>query len=765
MLEKFVNIKNIGCFRHCNPKGDVSFRKLNLIFAENGRGKTTLCAVLRSLQTGQHEYISERETFGANEAASVQILLGGKIISFSNRAWSANNPEIDIFDSVFVHNSVYAGDYVDHGHKKNLYRVIIGTQGVQLSQRVDSLNEQIHNANTNLNAKRDALLRFVPQGITLEAYLSWQAIANIDAKIKAKSDEIDNQQRALSKADEIQGRGLFSKIQLPLFPSDFTAILSKQITDIIVDAEASVRQQIAQHRMGAQGETWLSQGLGYIANEQCPFCGQGIKDNDLIEAYRSHFNAVYKALKQEVAQLSRRVVDAIGDNSLNTTQQTLSGNLILAEFWRQFVEISIPDFPFDGIQKKYTTLRGLSSALAQQKQQSPTEAVSPNDDFYSALKAVVALQESVEKYNTAVDSCNARINEQKKAVQSAGNINTLQSELANLEARKRRFEANVVQASQQYQSAVQMKTQLEEQKRSVKEQLDQYCEGIIRIYESSINDYLDQFNTGFRIVNTQHNYRGGSPSSQFQIRIGETAVNLGDSRTPSGTPCFKTTLSSGDRSALSLAFFLASLKQDPDIAHKIVVLDDPFTSLDRFRRTCTQQMVRQLKDTAKQVIVLSHDPYFLKLLYDECPVAEVKVLQMSKIGNSTIIGEWDIVSETQSGYLKDHSVLLDFYRDRRGDPRTVVRAIRPFIEGLLRNHFPGHFQPDEWLGNFIDKIRSANPNSGLNHAQADLIEIEAINNYSKKFHHNQNPGADAEPIDSDELHGYVKRTLRLAGGE
>ena len=52
MLEKVVRIDNIGRFRKCAANGDVLFRKLTLIYAENGRGKTTLCAILRSLQSG-----------------------------------------------------------------------------------------------------------------------------------------------------------------------------------------------------------------------------------------------------------------------------------------------------------------------------------------------------------------------------------------------------------------------------------------------------------------------------------------------------------------------------------------------------------------------------------------------------------------------------------------------------------------------------------------------------------------------------------------
>jgi len=215
-----------------------------------------------------------------------------------------------------------------------------------------------------------------------------------------------------------------------------------------------------------------------------------------------------------------------------------------------------------------------------------------------------------------------------------------------------------------------------------------------------------------------------------------------------------------------LAFFLAVLKQDADIERKIVVFDDPFTSLDRFRRTCTQQLIQRLSDSAEQVIVFSHDPLFLKLLSDECPSAStnVKPLQMSKAGDTTVIGDWDVQAEAQSSYMKDFSTLLGFYSERKGDPRAVARTIRPFLEGMLRSHFPGQFQPNDWLGDFIGKIRAANATSGLQHARADLVELEAINGYSKKYHHQQNTNADTESINDDELHGFVKRTLKLVGG-
>jgi wobble nucleotide-excising tRNase len=405
-------------------------------------------------------------------------------------------------------------------------------------------------------------------------------------------------------------------------------------------------------------------------------------------------------------------------------------------------------------------------ALATRKQESPTDTITPEPVFAASLAKVNVMQGLVASYNEAVDAVNSQVNEQKRAVRDGGEITALKKNLAQLAAKKTRFELEVVKACQEYQNALTAKEVLERKKDAARHELDKHCRDLLHEYEQSINRYLDQFNAGFRISNTRHLYTGGTPSSQYQIEINSTALDLGDAQTPAGTPCFRTALSSGDRSALALAFFLALLKQDIDIGRKIVLFDDPFTSLDRFRRTCTQQIIQTFVDSAQQVIVLSHDPYFLKLLADGCPAqgTHVKTLQMSKAGDTTVIGDWDIQAETQNPYLKDYSSLLAFYRDRRGDLRTVARAMRPFLEGMLRSHFPGHFERDAYLGHFIAKIRSADEMSGLYHAKADIEELETINDYSKRYHHSENENADSELINEDELHGFVKRTLRLVGG-
>ena len=95
--------------------------------------------------------------------------------------------------------------------------------------------------------------------------------------------------------------------------------------------------------------------------------------------------------------------------------------------------------------------------------------------------------------------------------------------------------------------------------------------------------------------------------------------------------------------------------------------------------------------------------------------------------------------------------------------RAIAMSIRPLLEGNLRIRFPIEFKSNEWLGDFIDKVRKGASES-LGRMKSQLSELEDINDYCKKFHHDKNPLADIEPIVESELLTYVKRTLNVLQG-
>lgn len=114
------------------------------------------------------------------------------------------------------------------------------------------------------------------------------------------------------------------------------------------------------------------------------------------------------------------------------------------------------------------------------------------------------------------------------------------------------------------------------------------------------------------------------------------------------------------------------------------------------------------------------------------------------------------------GYFQDHSALTAYLQDGSKSLRDIARKIRPVLEGYCRYRFPGQFTDKEWLGDMLGKIKA----KGTDHQLFGILgELESINDYSKKYHHDTNQAkADTEPIDDGELQGFVKLTLNVVGG-
>lgn len=759
MLKKIIKIKNIGKFRDCHASGDVEFRAMTLIYAENGRGKTTLCDILHSLGSGNPEHINGRQTLDCGDEPEVTIRLDADMAIFKDGSWNKTYPDIAVFDMTFVHQNVYAGDYVDHDHKKNLYRVIVGEEGVKLTQAVDDLDSQIRDLNKDISNKRSVAEKYVPKGISLEVFLPLAKDNDIDRKILEAEAEV----AALERSNEISNRKALGTIMLPKLPDNFHDLLGKQLEDVSQDAEALVHEHLKLHTERA-GETWLTKGLDYLKDDTCPFCGQPILGNKLIDAYRIYFGASYLALKEEISSLQSTVATQLGEASLLKLQKTISENETLSVFWKQFMTFQDPTISFeDHLQSPLSALRTVSLTYIQQKVGTPLEPIVPDSDFEDALSQYEEAKLAAKAYNIAVDQVNKLINEKKAKTQS-GNLAEAKKTLECFKAIKQRHEPKASQACRDYQDVVDKKGDLERQKREAKAKLDEYTAKILPKYERRINQLLQMFYAGFRIGGTTRKYIGGTPSTFYQIVIDGISVPLGDAELPLGTASFRNTLSAGDRSTLALAFFLAQMEHDSQLSQKVVVFDDPLTSQDRSRRTCTQQLVCELRASSKQVVVLSHDQGFLKLIWDNVTKSDTKTLQLSRMGQNTIITQWDIEDATRDEYAKNHALLSKYCNFGDGDPRLVAKTIRPLLEHYLRVKFPDQFMPSDWLGDFIDKIRDADEAKPLHGAQVILPELEAINSYSKKYHHDVNDAADTELIDDGELAGYVKRALDLVGG-
>lgn len=755
MLKKFIAIKNVGRFHNSAVAGNPQLAKQTLILGANGFGKTTICAVLRSLQTGEPSHVLGRRTLGVDDIPLVELLLDTGQVRFDGTSWSATKPSLAIFDGVFVADNVHSGEVVDIEHKRNLYRVIIGDEGVRLAAEETELAADSRLKSGEINTVEKAIKAHMPAGMKLDAFLALPTVVDID-------DQIAEQERAVEavrQAAAIRDRAALSLFATPALPEEFASLLSKTIDDVASDAQLLLTGHLAVHGMTAGGESWIAAGIER-ATDTCPFCGQDIRGLELVTAFRAIFSARYKALASEITAMKAEIARAFGEATLARLDAIAVQNNADVEFWGRYCTFVAERLalPAD-ITSAARRLARAASLLLDRKSAAPLEAVPIDNEFTVALEAYNTVTTATQATNAAIRVVNLSIAD-KKASTGAADIKTAEAELARRQAMKTRHGAGVAALCAPYAALVAEKDATDKKKEMARAKLDAHTKTVVKPYERRINQYLTAFNAGFSITETKHAYPSGIATSSYQLVINNTAIDVGDSKTPADRPSFKNTLSAGDRTTLALAFFLAHLERDPAAANKIVVFDDPFNSQDAFRRRQTVHEITKAAGACAQIIVLSHDATFLKQVWDKAPAVNRVALTIADHrtqGSKIMLG--DLERACQGRTVTDIDDLQTYLTTGAGAAVDIIRKMRVVLETYCQTTYPGSFLATDWLGDIVRKIRAG----GLTHpAQALYDELDQINAYTSQYHHGEDM-ADATPdgIDPNELTGFAKRTLRI----
>ena len=295
-----------------------------------------------------------------------------------------------------------------------------------------------------------------------------------------------------------------------------------------------------------------------------------------------------------------------------------------------------------------------------------------------------------------------------------------------------------------------------------KEALEQYRESVFPGYQTAINEYLRRFNAGFRLDQIAAVDTRGGPTCTYNIVINDVPVPVAGGASQAGEPTFRNTLSSGDRNALALAFFFASLDQDPVRTDKIVVIDDPVSSLDDHRSLTTVEEIKKISESTQQVVVLSNSKSFLVQVWDRADRTSRSAAAIVRQGGSTIT-DWDVASDSITEHDRRHRLLREFLDTGTANSREIAESVRPVLEGFLRVAFPKDFPPGTLLGPFIHRCQQKVGSQDEILEAALIQELRELNDYAREFHHETNPTFwQTVVINETQLEGYVKRTLDFA---
>lgn len=740
--------------------------RYNLFFADNGRGKTTLCAVLRSLQTGECKHIIERTTIAPNPLSpEIKISFDDKDVCYKEQQWSDTASNIRIFDINFVTRNVYAGEHVNRDHRVNLLQVIIGEEGVRLNKTITTLTEDISAKTADIKRVEDTIRQNLRKRLQLNDFLNLEECIDIDDSIKVKRIELE----AAEQAEQIEKQSDLIRLNVPSLPENFELILSKVLFDVSTDAKARVEEQIRSHEMHDRGQAWVSEGLDYIRDYTCPFCKQSIKGSSLIEAYNQFFSDSYTSLIKDIDQLEGKVRNVFGEVTIAKLDAIFAKNRENLQFWKSFVTLEVNEVDFENeIARRARKLHNATLVLIESKRKNPLGEISLSSEFQTARKEYQKAADILKSYNNEIVALNDAIVERKEQTKLVS-LADIKKEIGDFELRKLRYSDEMKSLCDKYQLLDSEKRILQNDKDNAKQALDNYVDEIINTYQDTLNEFLFDLGADFSITNSGKKYFGKEPATVYKVVLNDQPnqpIDLGDSSTPLGKPSFRTTLSAGDKSCLALAFFLAQIKLDAEKEKRILVFDDPFSSLDLFRRRCTADFLVKYGKECAQLLLFSHDPYFLNLVRSKLHGNQLHLLKLHRGNNNeTGISPWDIDEEIQSSYFKDYMALSSYLENGAGDSSLddIARKVRPLLEDYLRYRFPSQFPKKETLGIMIKKIREEF--SDTHPMRPYLSKLDSINCFSIPRQHGENSERTLnERIEDNDLRTVVRDTMNIIGG-
>lgn len=755
-IRKIVSLKGIGRFLNYSPRGDVEWGKLTIFYGENGKGKTTLGAILRSLATGDSDIISGRKTIGYDIEPAVNILADGGTLAYANGRWNSQLNTFRIFDQSFVSENIFDGQLVGSTQKRNLYRVIVGVESVRLAAELDSLTKSNSDIQREMTQRGKSIQSFL-QGVSLADFIKYVPADTLSQEI----NDAETQLNSKKAADALLKRAGLDKASLPEPPGGLSAFLALTIADVSGDVERRVREHRQLHHMKPSSEDWLAKGMEFDRSQGCPFCGQSLEGAGLIQLYEAYFSESYQALKQNVIDIGTRVKKVFGETEVATICQQLVGNQDKCLGWIEQAKVSrLPDLDVEVVSGVLAGYREAVLALLRLKAGAPLEIVPMSEDAQAAINSFSRLQDEFGSYNKRIEITNGEI-ASFKALLKALDEKELNARLAKLRCLARRKEAGITEQCNNLIELDKTKRRQEERREVLRVSLDGAGTAFTRKYRQRVNRYLEKFGTSFRIGDVNHNYVGGV-NAKFDIVINDAPISLGDESTPVAKPSFKNTLSAGDKSTLALAFFLAQLEED-DLRERIVVFDDPFTSQDRFRATQTQLEIIRVAGSAAQTVLFSHDAQFAVDVWERSQGRiGTKALRINGIGTDiSTISECDIANLTKASWVAQTETLQRFCNEGIHSgvrAEDAVQKLRPVLEAYCRMTCPTHFKDADMLGTIIGTIEregSAQPLFPL------VGELNDINEFSKRYHHDD--GTITGPLDETELIAFAGRVLRIVG--
>lgn len=626
---KFCKYRFVDKENNIDELREKVFTEFDVFFGENGSGKSSTCDVLKSLSQNQDFEIS------SPTLAELEMHDGtnNHTYKYENGSWSGqvDKNSFLFFDVDFINSNVHTNGVRSNNIQQGAHTQKAGKLIIDLDEKANELKAAIQEKKDKLEKLQDASADFLAKQFSEKDKEFFQTYK--DADDQAKQKKITETQEELKKLEEdlaalqklnakyveikrlsTVGQVVFSNL-LPT-KKVFVELFSRQIKEKAQDqADESIKTHFAKHRRFI--ESAKSEIPENYTRENCPLCMQPLANaTKVIEYYRTAFDQTYENEKKKF--LTDIETAKSGFQTVKTSIASLPAKV--ATVFDTLEKVNT-DFAVQNIYKldEKTEHTGKFGAV------STTEI----DDLLAALESLKKIEREQVDAVKLYDAVAVVVQEVEKSVKDIDNLITEKNKLISdftckysdqskitdeiTQKMQKKAELNDLNDFLKNDKITQIKNQnevLEKQKelsealKKAQEDLKTYLANTIpESVIAKMIEILGKFNLSFTLEHITGNNQTKEYSFSFKIKD-----HKGNERD------MKKGLSEGERQLISLAFFFAVNENLKNKDTKVLIFDDPITSLDAPNLKILAELIYQKVQEFSQVLVFTHHPLFFKYL-------------------------------------------------------------------------------------------------------------------------------------------------------
>lgn len=628
---------------------EAIFGTLNIFFGENWSWKSTICEVFKSIcwhndeQLEWSPYVSceimhEEEIINTNPGtweSFKSYTQEAKKYTLESNSW---NETIDpssmlFFDVDYIHKNIHTHwdrSNTQWSHSQNAWKLII-----ELDENANSLREAINNASELIKTFENShkeLLKYEPTAEDISLYDAYKDLSDeektqkhleIVAKTKEYADKKTHLTDLKSNANNISqipfDNTTFSVFKIPTLEEINELFIRKLPAKSIQNVSEDIKSHFEKHKV------FLSKDDNYkkIINQDdthCPLCSQSLDSvKDVVNYYLEVFDTTYENEKNKHKydigvwiEYFKQVETIWKDLSVVLSAMFDGFENLLKKYWIEWIynlekkneiigEINAINIPSElgQIIEKMNTIWSYQEKTNLDEINSLWTPI--NSFIVQASKVLDTIKKYQQESNTNIEAFKNRYSDIQQIDNELAQIDV---ELKKLNQENDFFLKNIIKVIFDLKNIQWEYALLKKDKKDKDDALTKYLEE--KIPESVTNNMitiLDKFNLSFVLEHVRPSARAGNYTFWFKVK--DKNGNYRD---------LKKWLSEGERQIISLAFFFSVLENITDKDKKILVLDDPITSLDAPNLKILADMIIEQVPKYCQVMLFTHHPLFHKYI-------------------------------------------------------------------------------------------------------------------------------------------------------